>query len=315
MGGQCILECEPDCVGKACGWNGCGGSCGDCAGGKWCDPDTWTCEDGACQLPTTFDPAQRANELAVGSGGHPGEALDVDQDPTTCAPSGDCESGLDNQLWSLLGMLGGLTGMEPADLLQEMVDAGDLNLLFEMRPQADGGLHMGLFYALEENGACNPVGQTCDFWVASSSYDTVTCLPLVLFDNTVIAGSGLTAGGPGYHFSLPVPMGFGDEPMPLTVDRAVIEATVAISGGGDIQSMVGVIGGAIPEQAFYDAIDAIPEGELPIDKGMLLGMLGMFLNSDIDLDGDGVDDAVSVGITFTTGPAAIIGITEIASPL
>jgi len=314
MGGQCVSDCVPDCAGKTCGWDGCGGPCGDCPGGQWCDPETWSCVAGACQLPTTFDPTQRANELAVGSGGHPGEALDVDQDPATCAPSGDCESGLDNQLWGFLGMLGGLVGFPAEDLLQDMVDSGDLNLLFEMRPQPDGGLHMGLFYALEESPSCNPAGQTCDFWVTSASYDSETCLPLVLFDNTVIAGTGLTAGGPGYQFSLPMPVGLGDQPMALIVDRAVIEAAVTLSSGGIVQSMVGVIGGAIPEQAFYDAVDAIPPGQLPVDKDLLLSLLGLFLNADIDLDGDGQDDAVSVGITFTTGPANIIGVTEVYTP-
>ena len=307
-GGLCIQDCEPDCLGKTCGWDGCGGTCGDCPGGQWCDPDSWACETGACQLPTTFDPTQRVNELAVGDGGHPGEALDVDQDPTTCAPAGDCESGLDNQLWSLLGTLAGLTGIQPEDLLQEMVDSGDLNLLFEVRPQADAGLHLGLFYGTEANPACNPAGQVCDFWIASSSYDDVTCLPLVLFDNVVIAGTALTAGGPGYHFTLPVPMGIGDQPISLSVNRAMIEATVSLSSNGTIQSMTGVIGGAVPEQAFYDALEAIPADQFPIDKNLILGMLGMFLNADIDLDGDGTADGVSVGLTFTTGSANIIGI-------
>jgi hypothetical protein len=40
-----------------------------------------------------------------------------------------------------------------------------------------------------------------------------------------------------------------------------------------------------------------------------MSMLGMFLNPDIDLNGDGVDDAISVGITFSTGAANITGIT------
>jgi len=34
---QCVGGCVPDCTGKQCGDNGCGGSCGSCRGGQTCD--------------------------------------------------------------------------------------------------------------------------------------------------------------------------------------------------------------------------------------------------------------------------------------
>lgn len=37
--------CQPSCSGRACGPNGCGGSCGACSGGR-------VCTAGACQCPT-----------------------------------------------------------------------------------------------------------------------------------------------------------------------------------------------------------------------------------------------------------------------
>ena len=42
MNGECV--CQPDCVGKTCGDDGCGGSCGVC------DP-IYTCVDGSCIIP------------------------------------------------------------------------------------------------------------------------------------------------------------------------------------------------------------------------------------------------------------------------
>jgi hypothetical protein len=39
--GQCVASCTPDCSGKTCGDNGCGGTCGTCASGK-------TCSAGVC---------------------------------------------------------------------------------------------------------------------------------------------------------------------------------------------------------------------------------------------------------------------------
>ena len=38
--------CEPSCSGKACGDDGCGGSCGDCQGGLQCN-------GGSCHKPLT----------------------------------------------------------------------------------------------------------------------------------------------------------------------------------------------------------------------------------------------------------------------
>ncbi|MBN2497140.1 MAG: IPT/TIG domain-containing protein [Deltaproteobacteria bacterium] len=39
--GQCVPDCVPDCDGKDCGDDGCGGSCGDCQAGYYC-------ADGSC---------------------------------------------------------------------------------------------------------------------------------------------------------------------------------------------------------------------------------------------------------------------------
>jgi hypothetical protein len=33
----CMMPCTPDCTGKDCGSDGCGGSCGDCSNGQVCD--------------------------------------------------------------------------------------------------------------------------------------------------------------------------------------------------------------------------------------------------------------------------------------
>ncbi len=46
--GEC--SCVPDCTGKDCGSDGCGGSCGQCDDGVFCTEDS--CEDGACVFPS-----------------------------------------------------------------------------------------------------------------------------------------------------------------------------------------------------------------------------------------------------------------------
>jgi hypothetical protein len=60
LAGKCV--CVPDCVGKACGDNGCGGSCGFCQGGSVCDNGQcvapYTCSDMiACGSNCNFSPS------------------------------------------------------------------------------------------------------------------------------------------------------------------------------------------------------------------------------------------------------------------
>lgn len=46
--GLCIEYCVPDCTGKACGDDGCGGLCGDCAENEFCGED-FTCVLKGCE--------------------------------------------------------------------------------------------------------------------------------------------------------------------------------------------------------------------------------------------------------------------------
>ncbi len=58
---QCVVACTPDCTGKVCGDDGCGGSCGGCAAGELCDvgqcvPDGGTGSgEGNCAGVTAWD--------------------------------------------------------------------------------------------------------------------------------------------------------------------------------------------------------------------------------------------------------------------
>lgn len=69
MGNTCV--CQPDCSGKACGWDGCSGVCGYCSG-------TDVCEGGIC----------RACEW--GKGCYEWTCWELDECYEPCAP---CQSG------------------------------------------------------------------------------------------------------------------------------------------------------------------------------------------------------------------------------
>ncbi len=73
-GGVCEPACVPDCDGRACGADGCGGSCGECPEGEVCGGD------GACAPPPD----------SCGDG-----ACDAGEDCANCAADCACEAGQD----------------------------------------------------------------------------------------------------------------------------------------------------------------------------------------------------------------------------
>jgi len=82
--GQCIPACIPDCVGKLCGSDGCGGTCGDCPAAEYCN-------GGICTGTCVSDPDCQAEGTTVcnaaGTGYHecilvPGQTLPNSEDDT-----------------------------------------------------------------------------------------------------------------------------------------------------------------------------------------------------------------------------------------
>ncbi len=62
--------CAPDCTGKTCGSDGCGGICGICTGGDLCDPSTWTCAD-----PATLPGDDCTDPIVVGGAPYTTEGI------------------------------------------------------------------------------------------------------------------------------------------------------------------------------------------------------------------------------------------------
>ncbi len=55
--------------------------------------------------------------------------------------------------------------------------------------------------------------------------------------------------------------------------------------------------------------DAIPDvAEIPVSRDMVKNLLGMFVQPDIDCDGDGMAESASVGYTFSTIPGTLVGL-------
>ncbi|MFN8589876.1 MAG: pentapeptide repeat-containing protein [Thermomicrobiales bacterium] len=112
---QVCATCIPDCAGKKCGPNGCGGSCGSCADGQVCLDgecicDARSCPDGCCANGPGLPGVCRSgsNRQACGAGGEQCAACPAGKDcigqqcltcsPQTCphgccAIDGTCQSG------------------------------------------------------------------------------------------------------------------------------------------------------------------------------------------------------------------------------
>jgi len=74
------VACTPDCNGKECGDNGCGGMCGTCGEG-------WICKDGVCQEDVPCEPNCLNKECGDNGCGNPCGSCGIDQ---KCSPSGMC---------------------------------------------------------------------------------------------------------------------------------------------------------------------------------------------------------------------------------
>lgn len=318
MGETCEANlCQPciaDCGGKQCGPDGCAGSCGNCDTGQ-CHPDTGNCVD--CfppgQEPTFSDVAHKVNHLEIADGGLPGYALDVDQDPETCAPAGNCQGGLDNALGGLLGQVGQFVDVNAE--LAKALDEGAVTLLMEsVNPSLDGEqftINMYLGQAVADKETCDWQSQTCDYFVSRASFDLDTCTPIIFFDNATITDGHLSAGGPDAVFSVAIPLDAG---LVLTANAylARIEATAVVDGANIIGLQDGIVGGAVNKQELIDTCLALPADtfyDMPVSKEMICNLLDMFITTDIDSDDDGLLDSASVGIAFSAITATILGLT------
>jgi hypothetical protein len=239
--------------------------------------------------------------LAIGDEGAPGKGVDVDGNPQSCAPKPNCSGGIDNSLSGVAAFANAALG--------ESIAAGDLVLLYEHHGYTAPGMPYGLrvFVGDVADAACNVQGPGCNYTVAPDSFDA-DCNPVVELEGAVISGDKLNAGGGDAAITLPLPIAGLD--LQVSVFKAKLTATVVLQGG-TIASMTGVLGGAVKKSDLEAAIAALPDDtfEPPLSKDTVLSFLGLLVQNDIDIDGDGVPEAASIGLPFSTVSGNLIGVT------
>jgi hypothetical protein len=275
----------------------------------------------------SWSPASYVSALSI--------SMEFDADgEASCCFDFDGDGKLDNGLGDLLDQFGALLGdTDPNAALQESIDEGSLVIVLE---------HAGLTDLA--------AGNTYDVnFLIGSSVDTaakeVTINPSSFEDgahphaqlpNAKIQGTKLTAGPGSVFLSIPLL----DIELNIVLRNAMVEANVVGSTiDGGVQLSNGKLGGILPVQGIYDAINDFAAtcdclsytGDLISTNGdvtscaavtntcdsgdvcstiaencNLIPIAGAF--TDLDVDGDGQPDAFSLGFNFEADAVVITGV-------
>lgn len=227
--------------------------------------------------------------IDIGDGGKPGEGLDLDDNPKTCAPNPDCSGGINNSL----GVLAGLANAQ----LDKAVAAATVNLLLEYRDWKQGPINLAIYQAkLQAN---NP---QCDVQKAAlcvgcrrqdGRFSELSALGAVSRHPGL--SNKVTAGGKGTNFPFSLPIQGGAN-LKIVIFGARIVGTVQLTPDGHVTAIDAILAGSVPKSSLLAAIAALPEEGLPIPKAAIQAILQGTVEDDIDSDGDGIKDAASIGL-------------------
>ena len=252
-------------------------------------------------LLVDFDPAFSVSTMEVGSGGIPGESIDVDPEngPEDCAPSGNCSQGLDNQLALL-------TSFGINNALAESIESGSLAILGEGAgaPGAITAIH--IYSGGAADASCPLQTGGCDAVLAKEAFGS-DCSPIASVGNVAIAADGsFTAGGDDAVIPLPLAFEAGVT-LVIPLRRAKLAGTLTVTDEG-ITLTDAVFGGALRKKELGETISVLPGDSFAgLSKELILGLLEA-IEADIDTDGDGVDDALSIGLAVNAVPTTIVGV-------
>ncbi len=271
----------------------------ECSTGDTCEAGECVADVSGCECtPEVAVDADivKVSEAQLGVDGQPGSGLDVDGDPSTCQPAGDCNEGVDNAFAPMAGLAN--------DALQGAVDDGSLILILELPGDKSGEVTVTIHQGEAVDPECDLTAAVCDYNASASGFHPLTCeatyvLPATLEDGT------LTAGGPGSILPFTVPL--QGALLEVAIYDVRIEAELELVDGQAI-SGAGVVGGALRKDVLLAALDEIDPDALPIPIDLAKQVVESVLTYDIDTDGDGAPDAVSIGIATTLIDGNLVGV-------
>jgi hypothetical protein len=284
--------------------------CTECGNGATCSPAyaVPTCVRGTCEPKVAFgEGVTKVVRLAVAS---LDEGCDLD---------GDGEP--DNQLASV---------QQQIDLsaeLQAAVDADIATVLFEPSVPDWGAILYGgdeapyrvatWFGTLApESRACLPssLEAYCAYTVSRASYDPASlepsCAAWLTFDDVRSKNASFASPSPGRSIDMVIPVGEGSWLLQLLGARLEADASTArIEGPGLAPEIAGRLCAAVPAADLLLAVDTLPEATVTKYGGreLIRDYVARALEPDLDADGDGNADSVSMALRFVAVPARIVG--------
>ena len=280
----------------------CGGPCGT---GEICDTVTDKCVKPTCSLPeaTALTGNTNINKISKLALLDEKNGCDLDDDAVP-----------NNVLGKIVGLYAQVN-----DTIGGAVKDGSIVILLAPDKFASDGTEFTCDLLL---GDIDPSTKDCDatkdgackYTVGKSSYDqlsasTGTCPALVTFDPVSVKDGKLKAGGDKQNFDLNLPVvGIN---LKLRISRAQLSGDQSDATAWK-STTNGMLCGVLAEDDLNAAIDAVPDellAETGFDKATIKGLISSLLKPDIDTDGDGTKDAISVGLSLETIHAEVTGYT------
>lgn len=259
----------------------------------------------ACGTVSLGDIFLKATILLMGENGQPGEGLDVDGNPDTCAPATLCSGGVDNAL----GVLSSI--FNPA--LETSIASGQNAPLIELKGFNLTGapFDVAIYNGVPDPdvpGPCDVLAEVCEYVILPGSL-LPDCTATLSVANATVSGPFMIAGGPGNVLVMGLPLA-PDEIHYVFIVGGRIEAQLTYGEDGEtIVGMDGVVAGAVPKDSLLASVASVNPalfGGLTTEE--VLALVDGLVKEDIDLDGDGVFDAASVGIRISAIPAIVNGV-------
>jgi len=307
--------CVPQCEGWECGPDGCGGLCGSpCCWGCRCSGEgkcVTVCGPPGYVYGGGWDGTFGMTFVEFGTAGRPGEGLDIDMQPDTCAPVPTCSDGVDNQFSSILSELEGHSA--GLDILLAPFRTGEFSLLMEPYGWNSDGTEfiLKLYLAMREDDSCIYSTEPCEYLGLAESFDEVSCEVVMVMEGATFDGKTLRAGGPRNYGSWPwtefgilIPTTLGIL-MGVYVSHVQLVADVEVDETG-VVSLSGILGGVLHKEYLLQGVDRLLDVLTDSSLAVIREILADELVGDIDIDKDGTMGGVSFGLKFHSVPARIV---------
>jgi len=291
------VVCVPNCTGKICGPDGCGGECGKCetAPNTLCKMDQTACIkpcDPTTQYTTWTDKIGGLSALET-----PGDAAVVEAKCPDFSGDGKGDNGLKGLASTINGEL------------KKVVDEQSFNIMMQFTGVSDfaNTASFTLTGLLGEPDPSDTGTPKTKWQLMVDTYNLETCTPWIEFKNAKIEAGKLTT--PPTTFTLTLNIEAIGGVLSLTLDKGQVKMDVK---DGAVTAENGVLAGVLTKEQVDQTLaraEAQCDDPNPPDLCNYLSMAKSFLPMlfDLDQNGDGKKDAAPLCLLFGLQGATVTG--------